>query len=416
MIHTPNSSTPPTRHPNSERPLRVLQIMPQFPWPVSDGGKLSIATSTENFSSLGCEVHVLAFSKTPIPEQRLALATRAGAADVRVVCGDISNSPTNIAKALFHPLPLFVQKFQQRHFYTALNEVVRALQPDIIHADHSSMILHALHAARQCKAATGLRLHNVEWLIWHRASVRYPRWDPRRFFLASQAEKLRSFECKHYPLFNACFAISGDEAQRANDMAPEANVITAIGGVDTHKMQRDVSVERQAHKLVVATTFTWQPNIEALEWFIRQVMPLVHQKYPNAELTIIGKEPPQSLQNLSSEKITLTGYVESVIPYLSRASVYIAPLFVGGGIRLKILEALAMELPVIATAISAEGIMASAEQGLHRAETAAEFADIICSLIGQGPQYNTEGRRWTEANATWGNTAKIMLEEYKKYI
>jgi glycosyltransferase involved in cell wall biosynthesis len=145
----------------------------------------------------------------------------------------------------------------------------------------------------------------------------------------------------------------------------------------------------------------------------------LHKIDNRINLILLGKNPPDDFSSYSHIGVNVKGYVESIIPFLSSASIYIAPLFVGGGIRIKILEAMAMELPVIASPISAEGINASINDGLIIANSKEEFVKNILNLINN-PTYSRElgkkAREFVMNNYTWDKSIGIIYQKYKQYL
>lgn len=393
--------------------MTILQLMPQFPFPMTDGGKIGIGNITRQFAEQGHEVHILAVSSTAISQERGAEAEQ-WAASVHIVEQDIRNSPANIVRSLLSPLPLYVWKFTRNAVIAHLDSLCTRYNFDCIHADHSSMIPLALHAKQKLGIPAGLRIHNVEWLIWQRYAERFAAWHPARIYLQLQADKLRLYESRFYPQFDVCFPITEDDAARARVMARDGNYIVAPAGVNPDEWLPQQG-ERNPKELVLATTYQWVHNVDGALWLINNVLPLLRKEH-DVHLTLLGKDPPESLTSLGRSDITVTGFVESVRPYLSRAGIYVAPLFVGGGIRIKILEAMAMELPVVATPVAAEGIGATQADGLFIAGSAEEFAQIVARLVAQpalARELGAKARAFVTRHYTWKHNVGIMLDAYE---
>lgn len=397
--------------------MTILQLAPQFPFPMTDGGKISIGNITRHASELGHEVHLLAVSSTAVEPHRIDEARR-WAASVTVVQQDTSNSPLNMLRSLFSPLPLYVHKFVRPAVFAAVDTLCDAHAIDCIHADHSSMIPLALHAAERTAMPVGLRLHNVEWLIWQRYAERFPLWSPARWYLQLQASRLRRYETTMYSKFAVCFPIAATDAERARAMAPHGRYVTATAGVNMEEWQPDGS-QRDAQELILATTYDWVHNVDGVLWLIERVLPLVQRSVPGVHLSLLGKNAPERLVSLGRNDVDVKGFVPSVVPFFSRAGIYVAPLFVGGGMRIKILEAMAMELPVVATSVAAEGIGASERDGLFRADTPEEFAAHIASLASQ-PVYAREAgeraRAFIEQHFSWRESVRTMLAAYERLL
>jgi glycosyltransferase involved in cell wall biosynthesis len=151
----------------------------------------------------------------------------------------------------------------------------------------------------------------------------------------------------------------------------------------------------------------WPPNAEGIAWFAREVWPRVQAQVPDSVLTLIGKQPPALFTkdlNAPPESIDVTGYVEDLNPYLEETAVFIVPLHAGGGMRVKILDAWCWGLPVVSTAIGAEGLAACHGQNLLLADSAEEFAAAVVQLLQKPDLAKTigyGGRQTVEAQYNW---------------
>jgi glycosyltransferase involved in cell wall biosynthesis len=126
----------------------------------------------------------------------------------------------------------------------------------------------------------------------------------------------------------------------------------------------------------------FRPNVDAVLWFTREVWPLIKAEVPDVHFSVVGQRPHRRLDPLREDRsVTLTGRVEDVRPYIADAAVYVAPLRMGGGTRLKLLEAMAMSKPVVATSLGAEGYPVTDQHELILADAPAEFAQAVVSLL-----------------------------------
>jgi glycosyltransferase involved in cell wall biosynthesis len=156
-----------------------------------------------------------------------------------------------------------------------------------------------------------------------------------------------------------------------------------------------------------------------MQWLIKEVLPIIKEKIPDVKLTIIGKGLPRKFFRLNNPNIEIVGYIEDVIPYLSRANIYVAPLFVGGGVRIKILEALAMKLPVVATPVSAEGIHTGNENGLFIADNKYDFANAVIMLLNdynKARELGEQGRNFVVNNFSWEKSVSTIIHKYKELL
>jgi polysaccharide biosynthesis protein PslH len=166
-------------------------------------------------------------------------------------------------------------------------------------------------------------------------------------------------------------------------------------GVDTNFNQRESvePIDLPPHALVFTGTMDFRPNVDAVLWFAREVLPLVRQTIPGAHFVIVGQRPHARLNELRAEPaITITGAVEDTRPYIAAAAAYVIPLRMGGGTRLKLLEAMSMAAPIVSTTLGAEGFPIAPGRELLLADDPASFARSIVDLIQQPEQGQVLGR------------------------
>lgn len=397
--------------------MKILQLSPQFPFPHDDGGKIGIANLTKEFSKLGHDVTFVCFSGQDVPVQHLQEAEKW--ARIIVIPHSTRNSLKRIFSAVLFNKSLYLSKHFSTSIATKLREVLKSEQFDAIQCDHSAMAPLGFFAQTFLKAPVGIRVHNVEWVIWQRYADNLPKFSLKRIFIQQQARLLKNAEKEFFKKADVNFAVSEKDKDRALETSPGANVVFAGLGVNTEEWTPDDSITRDPFELVLATTFAWIHNADGVEWFLKNVWPMVKQRIPQMHLTLIGKEPPAWLDSFKNHGVSVTGYVDTVPPFVNRAAASIVPLFVGSGTRIKILEAMAMETPVVATKIAAEGIWASESEGLFVVENAEDFAVKIIELC-TNPAFQKEvgkaARRYIVKNHTWEASARKMMSEFEKLV
>jgi polysaccharide biosynthesis protein PslH len=184
-------------------------------------------------------------------------------------------------------------------------------------------------------------------------------------------------------------------------------------GVDTREFSR-AAVERlelaapapDEQRIVFSGTLDFRPNVDAVTWFAQRVLPLVRVRHPRAELIVVGRRPTPALEQMAADQlITLTGEVPDARPYLAAASVYVVPMRIGGGVRLKLLEALALEAPVVCTSLGAEGVI-GLQHEMHclLADDPTGFARAVIRLLDDpelGRRLGAAGRTLVAKRYDW---------------
>jgi polysaccharide biosynthesis protein PslH len=397
--------------------LNILQLVPRFPFPSDDGGKIGIANIYIQFSSLGANVTLFSLGNEHINSDILSDAQKHG--NVQLYSHNTKNTTLKILKSVLLNHSIYIKKHYSKKILKTLCRLCEKNKFDIIHADHTCMAPLAIKLRKKYQIPCGLRLHNIEWLIWKRYSDELPPYSPQRMYIKHQAKLLKQQEKNIISKININFAITEKDKKRALELAPDAKIIVASAGVNPYEWKPDYKIQRNTKELILASTFRWIHNINAIEWFIKKVLPIIEKEIPDIQFTIIGKDIPEKLKNNYTKTINFLGYVDKVQPYYNKASVNIAPLFVGSGIRIKILEAMAMELPVVASPIAAEGIYAKSKNGLFIAKGKEEFANQIINLITdphKTRQLGKAARKFVLENYSWKKNVGMMLEEYKKLV
>ena len=388
----------------------MLQIMPQYPYPTVDGGKVSLAAVTRELVALGHTVHVVCYAP-PGPRE----APPEGAT-YHIVEYEPTNTTGRIAASMFSKKSLYVSKHDTPEIRAMLHTVMKDVNVDIVHADHTCMAPLARDIAKEYGKPWGLRLHNVEWKIWDRYAEELPRWHPVRHYVGRQARLVKVEESALIAQADVSFAISPVDRDRAQELAPDATVISVPAGVEFNrwKVSRDKAPQPE---VIIATNYAWIHNVTALKWFVDDVWPLVKASVQNATLHVVGSNPPEFVKGLSENGVHAEGFVEDLAARYATARVSIAPLFVGSGIRLKILEAMASGLPVVATGVSAEGIDLGEDEGLYRRESASEYAQVMIELLTDNERWLKEQRAASSAierKYAWKDQISVIAEHYKR--
>lgn len=397
--------------------MKILQLAPRFPFPPDDGGKISIANTTIEFKRAGHEVTLFFFTENEIEEKKLALAKEY--AEVKYMLHSTRNTPARILKSVLNGKSIYIGKHSTPEVFKNFRKLFEGRKFDAIHADHTCMAPLAQYARSFLKAPMGLRLHNVEWMIWNRYAEALKWHNPRKYYVYQQSIALKKAEGELIAKSDVSFAITETDKNRALELAPNANVISAPGGVNLEEWKPDDVVERNPYELVLATTYVWVHNVDAVRWFCENVLPIINKAIPEIKLTLIGKNQPDFLNNFKDIGADPIGYVDEVQPYYNRSAINVVPLFVGSGIRIKILEAMAMKLPVVASPVAAEGIPGNDANGLLIRDSAKDFADAIIELCldsRKRQKMGDEARNFIKVNFTWSKNIGLMLKEYKKLI
>lgn len=238
--------------------------------------------------------------------------------------------------------------------------------------------LHAVAGLPGCKVLTA---HNVESLIWRR----YAETEAatlKRAFVREQWRKMVAYERQAFQSVDRVVTVSDEDARCARDLYGKIAASRVDNGVDADFFS-GIEADLSSRQILFLGALDWRPNLDAVEIMIREVMPQVLAAAPNASLCVVGRSPPAWLADLiaRSPGITLNANVPDVRPFMAQSAMMAVPLRIGGGSRLKIIEALAARLPVASSAIGAEGLHLEAGVDFDLADTPAEMARAILKRL-----------------------------------
>lgn len=285
----------------------------------------------------------------------------------------------DLTRNLLTRLPYFIMKYESQPMRDEIEKRTAKGSFDVVVCD---FLMPSVNLPARLPCATVLFQHNVEAMIWKR-HYQVQQNPIKKFYLYGQWRKAFAFERLMSRRFDQVIAVSREDAETMQSDYGISTVSDVPTGVDTDYFYPAGSGQREPHNLVFTGSMDWLPNHDAIQFFIREIMPRIRQCLPSVSLTVVGRNPYPELIELSKRDpdITVTGRVDDVRPYMERAAAYIVPLRIGGGTRLKIYEAMAMEKPVISTTVGAEGLPVNHERELLLADTPETFAAAVVRVL-----------------------------------
>ncbi len=224
--------------------------------------------------------------------------------------------------------------------------------------------------------------HNVESMIWQRHTEHAPSpWH--RAYYRGQYERMLRYEAEVCRAAKRIIAVSGADARAMRSLYGATGVYSVPTGVDTEYFAPPCVPATPKWDLVFVGAMDWRPNIDGLNWFIADVLPLIRARRPDCSLAVVGRRPAAEVCKIAQRDrhIHVTGTVDDVRPYLWESKVSIVPLRIGGGTRLKIYEAMAAKIPVVSTLVGAEGLDIRDGENIAMADLPQEFAERCVALL-----------------------------------
>lgn len=276
-------------------------------------------------------------------------------------------------------LPYAIRKYQSSEMNRVITEQAEARQFDILVCD---FLAPAVNMPFPLNGPSVLFQHNVEAMIWQR-HYEVQKNAVKKLYLRKQWQKMRSFEHDACRRFDSVVAVSEEDRETMRRDYMVEKVYDIPTGVDIEFFQPRDGVVSEENSLVFTGSMDWLPNEDAIRYFTEQIMPLIGRELPGVKLVVVGRNPYPGLVALSKSdnSIVVTGRVDDVRPYMEKAAAYVVPLRIGGGTRLKIFEAMAMEKPVVSTSVGAEGLPVRDGVELLLADTPEEFAGSVVKVL-----------------------------------
>ena len=274
---------------------------------------------------------------------------------------------------LLSPLPYIVTSHYSRVYRQAVRKNLASFQPSLLVCEWTP---YAVYARGLSSVKKLVSTHNIEAEIWQRYYENERNWL-RRWYIGRQWRKVERFERAALHWVDSALAVSEQDRSRLVQRCPGLRTAVVPNGVDLDFFRPTPQPAQRRH-LVFTGSMDWRPNQDAARYFIRDILPLLRQARPDVECTFVGRDPPADTRALANVPgVHITGTVDDVRPYVERAAVYVVPLRIGGGSRLKILEAMAMGRAVVSTTVGAEGLDVVHDRHLLLADAPRSFADSV---------------------------------------
>jgi sugar transferase (PEP-CTERM/EpsH1 system associated) len=316
-----------------------------------------------------------------------------------------------LALNLASSLPYAIRKYKSETMTRAITEVTSKDRFDVVICD---FLAPAVNLPRHRQTPVVLFQHNVEAEIWRR-HYEVQQNLAKRFYLYRQWRKMQRFErntCRAVDLVIAVSELDSNMMERDYGVGRVYDIPT---GVDLDFFKPSNGAIARPNSLVFTGSMDWLPNEDAMRYFIEDILPIVKQRIPDVHLTIVGRNPYPSLLELAQRDaaLTVTGRVDDVRRYIEGAVAFIVPIRIGGGTRLKIYEAMAMEKAVISTTIGAEGLPVHDGAQLLIVDDPKPFAEAVMKVLSDSEfatRLGTSAAQLVRQNFGWPGVAATFAD------
>ncbi|MGB7948933.1 MAG: glycosyltransferase [Candidatus Binatia bacterium] len=373
--------------------MNILLLSPWLPWPPYDGGRIRILETLRYL----CRRHSVTLL-TPIyrVEETDHIAALNGLCE-KVATVPVSNGTgailSRMSRGLLDGRALIQSFYYDTQLARRLRDLTSRLDYDIVHVEYSFLTPYLKAIDPRSRAQKILAMHNIESLRFER-ELQHSQWSKRRLVLLGDHLLFRSWETRALRQFDGIITVSDAEGAWVRRQVPGATVETIPNGVDTDYFRPVPAVASEGNPYVIFTgAMDYPPNMDAAAWFCDEVFPALKRRMPELGFKIVGKNPhPQMLELGRRDGVEVTGTVPDIRSYVAGALAVVVPLRSGGGTRHKILQAMAMERPVVSTRVGAEGLEVTPGTDILIANDAERFVEHIDSLAKTPDASNRIGK------------------------
>ncbi len=362
--------------------MKILQLCHKTPYPPTDGGTIAMNNITQGLLQEGHSVKVLAVetAKHPVKWNEMPDDYRK-IVDFESVFIDTSLSVWAAVKTLFTKESYNVKRFYSKSFANKLTEILRTDHYDIVHLESIFMTPY-IDVVRACSSAKiVLRTHNVEHKIWERMAKNESNIF-KRLILDYLSKQLKRYECALSAKIDAFATISDPDYAFFENCYKNVPGKVVPFGIDLDEYPENENyIPSEEPEFFHVGSMNWLPNIEGINWFLDDVWPSVVSQFPKVTFTIAGRSIPESIRQRNDQNVVIAGEVPSANDFMAAHDIMIVPLLSGSGIRVKIIEGMALGKTIITTSVGAEGLAVENGKNILLADTPEEFSAAIAKCV-----------------------------------
>ena len=399
--------------------MQILQLMNKVPWPPNDGGAIACLNMTKGFSMLGHEVTVLSMntSKHHINLKEMPSTIR-NQADFHLVEVPAEINWLEAAmNLLFSDLPYNAQRFISDEFSEQLAQLLTVRTFDVIQLEGLYLCPYIPIIRQYSKALISYRAHNIEYEIWDRTAKLSKGW--RSKYLHNLSKRIKRFEISYLNAYDLLVPITDRDGIILDSLGNSKQRHTSQTGIDFASLV-PTSKKLEFPSLFHIGALDWAPNQEGLIWFFDQCWPRIHARNPDLKFYLAGRNAPEWLERkLKLEGVVYLGEISDAYDFINSKAVMVVPLFSGSGMRIKIIEGMALGKPIVTTDIGTEGIPTKDGHNIMIANNADEFVASIDRLINDRDLFTEIGKNaigFIQEKFDNLSQAGALIDFYKKQL
>ncbi len=371
--------------------MKILFVCNKSPWPPKEGGPIAMNNIIEGMIDRGHQVKVLAAvtNKYTISLEDVPKEYRKKT-NLELAYINLKVKPVGAFLNLFTGKSYHVDRFISKDFERKLTAILQKETFDIIQIEMLYMSPYLKIIRKFSNAKVVLRAHNIEHLIWKRVAIEEKNIT-KKLYLRHLATTLENYEKGILNQYDGIVPITKKDARFFSDKT-DVPVEAVSFGINFNKIPYQTETRAELALFHIGS-MNWIPNIEGIKWFLNEVWPEVVNSFPKLKLYLAGRETPEWLKKSEIINVKIVGEVPDAFEFMASKTILIAPLFSGSGIRIKIIESMAMGKAVISTTVGAEGINYTDGEDILIANTKKEFLKAIKKLYNNPGVTATMGQR-----------------------
>jgi polysaccharide biosynthesis protein PslH len=398
--------------------MKILQIVNRVPWPLKDGGAIGYYNYTKGYHDAGCDVTVAALNTSKhFVDMNLLPVEVKSLADWRTTFIDNKVKPFDAFINLFSNKSYHIERFVSDDFKQLLKNLLQEKKFDVIVFESLFVASYFDAVANNSDALLVLRQHNVEHKIWETLAYEEKGFLKKKY-LSLLTIRLKKFEISQLNKFDALTTVTQNDIDDFKNLGCTKPIFSSPTGIDISILKVDDS-NLELPSIFHIGSMEWMPNQQAILWFINTVWNNISEKFSELKLYLAGRGMPDSFKQFQNKNLVIKGEVEDAIKFIQSKQIMIVPLFSGSGIRIKILEGMALGKAIISTSLGAQGI--DIENGKHLiiADTSEEFIEAISKLVSDiklASELGNNARKLIEEKYDNTKVIEKMLEFYNDQI
>lgn len=359
--------------------MRVLQICSKPPYPPVDGGAIGMLNFTRALFERKHQIKVIAATSYKHPVDKASLPDDfVQDTQIELVKVDLRIHAWDAFKNLFTKKSYHVERFISKEFERKIVQVLKTQTFDIIQLESIYVSPYISIIRKYSKAKIVLRAHNVEHLIWKKLA-QHSAFLLKKKYLVYLAKKLKRYELCQLNRCDGIITFTQTDADYFLKHGCKKPLTVIPFGVVPRVLSKNVVVEYPS--LFHIGAMDWMPNEEGMKWFLEEVWPMVHERFPDLIFYLAGRRMPEWLMQYEHPNVVVLGEVEDAFGFMDSKGIMIVPLLSGSGIRIKIIEGMDAAKPIITTGVGAEGIDYENGRNILIADTPEEFFNQIVFCV-----------------------------------